>query len=125
MGDPQMTKYLNNLNYENYIWKTKYNELWQTYTQTLSDYNAVTEELKKCKSPNNYIDQNIENTMEENSLNGNRDKIIILLQNKNTELVKKIIEKDNEIAYLHKILLPDKGTIPSGPPLQPPKPPVY
>lgn len=124
MGDPQMTKYLNNLNYENYIWKTKYNELWQTYTQTLSDYEAVTAELKKCNSFN-YIDQNIENTMEENSSAGNREKIIILLQNKNTELVKKIIEKDNEIAYLHRLIVPGKDNIPSGPPLQPPKPPIY
>lgn len=86
---------LNLLMYENFIWKSKYNELWQTY-QLLQN------ELDCMKSEYNNINNEFDMNGPENS--SENPKIISHLQNKTSELIKTIMNKNKEITELKSIL---------------------
>jgi len=116
-ADSQLNSYLNNLGYENYIWKTKYNELWANFL-------AVTEENKKLQAELNETKEKLQNQQETQSVQqmletdaalGNRNPLVEYLQKKNAELISIIIQKEVIIASLQK-------NIPNAPVMPPPNP---
>ena len=110
----QLTTYMNNLGYENFVWKTKYNELWQNFLAAMAENKRLQDELTLLQ--NNPI----EATLENNAASGNRISLTQLLQNKNAELVKNLISKNVEVASLQRELEVHKHKIPNSPPLRPP-----
>jgi len=119
-GDNQLTNYLNSLGYENYIWKTKYNELWTNYLGMIEETKKLQEQLTQCKSTlqNHNTMDSIQNMLQNNAAAGNRNPIIELLQKKNAELISILLEKD---AIIEKF----QRNIPnSPPPTHPPRPPL-
>lgn len=115
-----LTNYLNNLGYENYIWKTKYNELWTNFLAVMEENKRLQSELNECTSKlqNQTQVQSIQQMLESDAASGNRNPLIEYLQKKNAELIAIIIQKDAIIANLQK-------NIPNAPPpLYPPTPPM-
>lgn len=110
----QLATYMNNLGYENFVWKTKYNELWQNFLAAMAENKRLQDELALLQ--NNPI----EATLENNAATGNRISLTQLLQNKNAELVKNLISKNVEVASLQRKLDVHKHKVPNSPPLQPP-----
>jgi len=113
-----LTNYLNNLGYENYVWKTKYNELWTNFLATLEENKRLQGELEQCNSKlqNQNPAQSIEQMLQNQAATGERNPLIDYLQNKNAELIGIIIQKDAIIASYQK-------NIPNAPP--PFYPPQY
>jgi hypothetical protein len=110
----QLTNYLNNLGYENYVWKTKYNELWANYLSVLEENKRLQQELQ-----NQTNLQSVETMLQNDAASGNRNPLIEFLQKKNAELISIILQKDAIIANLQK-------NIPnSPPPIFPTPPPVF
>jgi len=106
MGDhPQLTGFLNTLTYENYVWKTKYNELWKLFLQSTNDLKQLQEQTSK------HVVQ-----IPSENINESQVALVQHLQAKQTELVKLIIEKNIEIAQLQKEVLFEKHKIPISPP---------
>jgi predicted nucleic acid-binding Zn-ribbon protein len=116
-SDSHMTNYLNNLGYENYIWKTKYNELWTNFLALMEENKRLQAELNDCNSKvqNQTELQSIQQTLENDAASGNRNPLIEYLQKKNAELISIIIQKDSIIATLQK-------NIPNAPVIPPPNP---
>lgn len=116
-ADSQMTNYLTNLGYENFIWKTKYNELWTNFLAVMEENKRLQAELNDCntKLQNQTEPQSIQQMLETNAAAGNRNPLIDYLQNKNAELISIIIQKDAIIAGLQK-------NIPNAPVMPPPNP---
>jgi len=115
-----LTNYLNNLGYENYIWKTKYNELWTNFLAVMEENKRLQAELNECTSKlqNQTQVQSIQQMLESDAVSGNRNPLIEYLQKKNAELIAIIIQKDAIISNFQK-------NIPnSPPPLHPPQPPM-
>jgi len=110
-----LTNYLNNLGYENYIWKTKYNELWQNFLAAMAENKRLQEEITLLQT------NPIEASLETNAATGNRISLTQLLQNKNAELVKNLISKNVEVAALQRELDIHKHKVPNSPPLHPPQ----
>ena len=117
-GDSQMTNYLNNLGYENYIWKTKYNELWTNYLAAMAENKRLQDEINelKTKLQNQNELQSIEQMLQNDAASGNRNPLVEYLQKKNAELIAIIMQKDALLAEYQK-------NIPNAPPTFP-KPPV-
>jgi hypothetical protein len=118
-GEGHLTNYLNNLGYENYIWKTKYNELWTNFLALMEENKRLQSELEECntKLQNQTQVQSVETMLYNNSISGNRNPLVELLQKKNAELIAIIMQKDAIIASYQK-------NIPNAPPpLHPPQPP--
>jgi len=99
-----LTNYLNNLGYENYIWKTKYNELWTNFLALIEENKRLQAELNDCNSKvqNQTELQSIQQMLEINAASGNRNPLIEYLQKKNAELISIIMEKDAIIANYQK-----------------------
>jgi predicted nucleic acid-binding Zn-ribbon protein len=115
-----LTNYLNNLGYENYIWKTKYNELWTNFLSVMEENKRLQAELNECTSKlqNQNQMQSIQQMLENDSAAGNRNPLVEYLQKKNAELITIIMQKDAIIASFQK-------NIPNAPPpLHPPIPPT-
>lgn len=106
-----LTNYLNSIGYENYVWKTKYNELWQNFLALMNENKRLQEELKQASTL-----QSIEQMLQNDAAAGNRNPLVELLQKKNAELMHVIIQKDAIIANYQK-------NIPTNAPLHPPIPP--
>lgn len=113
----QLTTYMNNLGYENFVWKTKYNELWQNFLAAMAENKRLQEEITLLQT------NPIEATLENNAASGNRISLTQLLQNKNAELVKNLISKNVEVAALQRELDIHKHKVPNSPPLKPTSPP--
>lgn len=116
-GDSQMTNYLNTLGYENYVWKTKYNELWTNFLAIMEENKRLQAELNESNSKlqNQMQLQSIQQMLETDAATGNRNPLIEYLQKKNAELISIIIQKDTIIANLQK-------NIPNSPVIPPPNP---
>ena len=116
----QMTNYLNNLGYENYIWKTKYNELWTNYLAVMAENKKLQDEINelKTKLQNQTQLQSIEQMLQNDAASGNRNPLVEYLQKKNAELIAIIMQKDALIADFQK-------NIPNAPPTYPKPPPTY
>jgi len=116
-GDSQMTNYLNNLGYENYVWKTKYNELWTNFLALLEENKRLQAEINDCNSKvqNQSSIQSVQQMLENEAAAGNRNPLIEYLQKKNAELISIIIEKDAIIAAYQR-------NIPNAPVMPPPNP---
>jgi hypothetical protein len=117
--DNQLTSYLNNLSYENFVWKTKYNELWTNFLAVMEENKRLQAELNECTSKlqNQSQIQSVQQMLESDAAAGNRNPLIEYLQKKNAELISIIIQKDAIIASFQK-------NIPNAPPpLHPPAPP--
>jgi len=119
----QMGNYLNSISYENYVWKTKYSELWQNFLALTTENTRLTTLLNQCELENQSMLNTVEGELENNASQGVRKNIVLHLQNKNTELIKTILSKDTEIATLRKEIDFHKHKIPNSPPLLPPNPP--
>jgi predicted nucleic acid-binding Zn-ribbon protein len=115
----QLTNYLNNLGYENYIWKTKYNELWTNYLAVMAENKKLQDEINelKTKLQNHTQLQSIEQMLQNDAASGNRNPLVEYLQKKNAELIAIIMQKDALIADFQK-------NITNSPPPTYPKPPV-
>jgi predicted nucleic acid-binding Zn-ribbon protein len=116
-GDSQMANYINNLGYENYVWKTKYNELWTNFLALMEENKRLQAEVNDCNSKvqNQSSIQSVQQMLENDAASGNRNPLIEYLQKKNAELISIIMEKDAIIASYQK-------NIPnSPPPSYPPK----
>ena len=113
-GDSQMTNYLNNLGYENYIWKTKYNELWTNYLAAMAENKRLQDEINelKTKLQNQNELQSIEQMLQNDAASGNRNPLVEYLQKKNAELIAIIMQKDAIIAEFQR-------NIPNPPPTYP------
>ena len=113
-GDSQMTNYLNNLGYENYIWKTKYNELWTNYLAAMAENKRLQDEINelKTKLQNQNELQSIEQMLQNDAASGNRNPLVEYLQKKNAELIAIIMQKDTIIAEFQR-------NIPNPPPTYP------
>jgi len=120
----QMGNFLNSITYENYVWKTKYNELWQNFLTLTTENTRLTTLLNQYEAENQCMLNSVESELENNASQGVRKNIVLHLQNKNTELIKTILNKDTEIAALRKEIDFYKRNIPNSPPLLPPTPPV-
>jgi len=118
--DSHMTNYLNNLGYENFIWKTKYNELWTNFLALMEENKRLQAELEQCNSKvqNQTELQSIQQMLESNAASGNRNPLVEYLQKKNAELISIIIQKDQIIAGLQKNI-PNAPVIPIPNPHQP------
>jgi predicted nuclease with TOPRIM domain len=119
-SDSHMTNYLNNLGYENYIWKTKYNELWTNFLALIEENKRLQAELNDCNSKvqNQTELQSIQQALESDAAAGNRNPLIEYLQKKNAELISIILQKDQIIASLQKNI-PNAPVIPIPNPHQP------
>jgi len=119
-GDSHMTNYLNNLGYENYIWKTKYNELWTNFLALIEENKRLQAELDQCNSKvqNQTELQSVQQMLESNAAAGNRNPLVEYLQKKNAELISIIIQKDAIIASLQKNI-PNAPVVPIPNPHQP------
>lgn len=119
-SDNHMTNYLNNLGYENYIWKTKYNELWTNFLALMEENKRLQAELDQCNSKvqNQTELQSIQQMLESNAAAGNRNPLVEYLQKKNAELISIIIQKDAIIASLQKNI-PNAPVVPIPNPHQP------
>jgi predicted nucleic acid-binding Zn-ribbon protein len=115
----QLTNYLNNLGYENYIWKTKYNELWTNYLATMAENKKLQEEINELnlKLQNQTQVQSVEQMLQNDAASGNRNPLVEYLQKKNAELIAIIMQKDALIADFQR-------NIPNAPPPVYPKPGV-
>jgi predicted nucleic acid-binding Zn-ribbon protein len=113
----QLTNYINNLGYENYIWKTKYNELWTNYLAAMAENKRLQDEINelKTKLQNQTQLQSIEQMLQNDAASGNRNPLVEYLQKKNAELIEIIMKKDALIADFQR-------NIPNAPPPFP-KPP--
>lgn len=114
----QLTNYINNLGYENYIWKTKYNELWTNYLAAMAENKKLQDEINelKTKLQNQTQLQSVEQMLQNDAASGNRNPLVEYLQKKNAELIEIIMKKDALIADFQR-------NIPNAPPPFP-KPPV-
>ena len=114
----QMTNYLNNLGYENYIWKTKYNELWTNYLAAMAENKRLQEEINELnlKLQNQTQVQSVEQMLQNDAASGNRNPLVEYLQKKNAELIAIIMQKDAIIAEFQR-------NIPNAPPPIYPNPP--
>ena len=114
----QLTNYINNLGYENYIWKTKYNELWTNYLAAMAENKRLQDEINelKTKLQNQTQLQSIEQMLQNYAASGNRNPLVEYLQKKNAELIEIIMKKDALIADFQR-------NIPNAPPPTYPKPP--
>ena len=117
LSDNHMTNYLNNLGYENYVWKTKYNELWTNFLAIIEENKKLLIELNeiKAKLQNQTETQSVQQMLENEAAAGNRNPLIEYLQKKNAELISIIIEKDAIIAAYQR-------NIPNAPVMPPPNP---
>jgi len=106
----QIVTYMNNLGYENFVWKTKYNELWQNFLAAMAENKRLQDEITLLQ--NNPIETSLEN----NAASGNRISLTQVLQNKNAELVKNLISKNMEVAALQRELDAHKHDVPNSPP---------
>jgi len=115
----QLTNYLNNLGYENYIWKTKYNELWTNYLAVMAENKKLQDEINelKTKLQNQTQLQSIEQMLQNDAASGNRNPLVEYLQKKNAELIAIIMQKDALIADFQK-------NITNSPPPTYPNPPA-
>jgi len=115
----QLTNYINNLGYENYIWKTKYNELWTNYLAAMAENKKLQDEINelKTKLQNQTQLQSVEQMLQNDAASGNRNPLVEYLQKKNAELIEIIMKKDALIADFQR-------NIPNAPPPIYPKPPV-
>jgi len=115
----QLTNYINNLGYENYIWKTKYNELWTNYLAAMAENKKLQDEINelKTKLQNQTQLQSIEQMLQNDAASGNRNPLVEYLQKKNAELIEIIMKKDALIADFQR-------NIPNAPPPVYPKPGV-
>jgi predicted nucleic acid-binding Zn-ribbon protein len=113
----QLTNYINNLGYENYIWKTKYNELWTNYLAAMAENKRLQDEINelKTKLQNQTQLQSVEQMLQNDAASGNRNPLVEYLQKKNAELIEIIMKKDALIADFQR-------NIPNSPPPFP-KPP--
>ena len=117
----QMTNYLNNLGYENYIWKTKYNELWTNYLAAMAENKKLQDEINELnlKLQNQTQVQSVEQMLQNDAASGNRNPLVEYLQKKNAELIAIIMQKDALIADFQR-------NIPNAPsPIYPNPPPTY
>jgi hypothetical protein len=114
--------YFNGLVFENFLWKGRYNDLWNSYQSTLNENIRLTNLISEFENRQDFIEESeddiekIEETEEEIQPN-NISNPILYLQNKNRELLQKLLKKTQEINVLRR-------NLPNSPPLQPPKPPI-
>jgi hypothetical protein len=102
-----MNNYLNGLTFENFYWKKRYNDLWQQFVYLQNENYRINTLLNEYNELNNISNENqttySTNSTTDNSINKelpNNHNAITLLQNKNNELSKTIMQKTKENSLL-------------------------